>query len=425
MDTDDAWNSFRKTSVLGKLDTIASQLNDIKTDTERTAKLVPKILGDENAVDVANASPAGGDPLAGVTNTLSEAESAGLPGGDMPPEGATPEAEEGGGMEGEEMPKKKEIEKADDSEEEMDDAPMGDEADTGADDTAVASEDDVTVDDDLDDEEKDDEEDDGASDRLAGLAGGGEDLDDEGEDEDDDDLYFDLDDEDEDVDDLDDEDMDELGDEDTGGSDLGEESESRLARIMRLQADLNAAISELITDRITKGDASGGARIANAFASFEKSWRTDLNKSIDEVYGSDYLSKSDDIGAPEEPVEAGADAIAESDCDCDKEDKNKDLVKHPVEECNDSGKGDIAKSATPNVMSFKDMVGMFKTNARPPQESWANRDPMPPDLSEIRKSMGITGEGDSTLKERSIKGLMDSAHADREAYKLFMAQQKL
>ena len=64
MDHDIAWDEFKKqsaervqkTSVAGKLDTLAAPLNEIQTDTERIAEVVPRILGDENVVDEANLS---------------------------------------------------------------------------------------------------------------------------------------------------------------------------------------------------------------------------------------------------------------------------------------------------------------------------------------------------------------------------------
>ena len=62
METELAWNEFKassaegfqKSSVRAALDTIAAQLHEIKVNTDRTAQVVPKIMGDESAVDAAN-----------------------------------------------------------------------------------------------------------------------------------------------------------------------------------------------------------------------------------------------------------------------------------------------------------------------------------------------------------------------------------
>ncbi len=84
MDADIAWESFRKgsgirkASVSEKLDAIAGQLNDIRTDADRTATLVPKIMGDQTVLD--NAGEAGPAP---------EAE-AGATGGNPTEEGTMP-----------------------------------------------------------------------------------------------------------------------------------------------------------------------------------------------------------------------------------------------------------------------------------------------------------------------------------------------
>lgn len=59
MDTEKAWdlfksqNSIQKASISEKLDTISAQLNEIKTDSSRTASIVPKIMGDDNALNSA------------------------------------------------------------------------------------------------------------------------------------------------------------------------------------------------------------------------------------------------------------------------------------------------------------------------------------------------------------------------------------
>ena len=84
MDADIAWESFRKgsgirkASVSEKLDAIAGQLNDIRTDSDRTATLVPKIMGDQTVLD-----------NAGETGPAPEAE-AGVTGGNPIEEGTIP-----------------------------------------------------------------------------------------------------------------------------------------------------------------------------------------------------------------------------------------------------------------------------------------------------------------------------------------------
>ena len=70
MATDEAWREFRlnstqfqKASISEKLDALAAILQETQTDTKRMAQVVPKILGDEGAIDAANA---GADPMAGA-----------------------------------------------------------------------------------------------------------------------------------------------------------------------------------------------------------------------------------------------------------------------------------------------------------------------------------------------------------------------
>ena len=70
MDSDEAWDRFRddsysvrKASISEKLDVIAAAIQEMQTDTKRTAEIVPKIMGDEAALDAANAE-AGSDGLA-------------------------------------------------------------------------------------------------------------------------------------------------------------------------------------------------------------------------------------------------------------------------------------------------------------------------------------------------------------------------
>ena len=84
MDLDAAWEDFRKdtpiqkTSVAEKLDVIAAQLNEIQTDTKRTAEIVPKIMGDEAALDDVAELPA--EPMGGMGEPVPEDIPAGVPG---------------------------------------------------------------------------------------------------------------------------------------------------------------------------------------------------------------------------------------------------------------------------------------------------------------------------------------------------------
>lgn len=103
MDHDVAWDQFKKestervqkTSIAGKLDTIAAQLNEIQTDTSRVAELAPKILGDESAVDEANqAAPdmggSGGDMGDALGSLLGGGESQEEPAPEESPEEMPP-----------------------------------------------------------------------------------------------------------------------------------------------------------------------------------------------------------------------------------------------------------------------------------------------------------------------------------------------
>lgn len=104
-DVDEAWTQFKKNSesiakasVNEKLDVLAAQLNEVQTDTKRLAEIVPKIMGDETAIDEANAGAM--DPMAAMGGEMPPAD-AGIGGEEMPPEEGT-----GDEMmpEGEEMP---------------------------------------------------------------------------------------------------------------------------------------------------------------------------------------------------------------------------------------------------------------------------------------------------------------------------------
>ena len=109
MDHDVAWDQFKKestervqkTSIAGKLDTIAAQLNEIQTDTSRVAELAPKILGDESAVDEANqAAPdmggSGGDMGDALGSLLSGGDSQESAPEEMPAEEEPMGADTGG-----------------------------------------------------------------------------------------------------------------------------------------------------------------------------------------------------------------------------------------------------------------------------------------------------------------------------------------
>ena len=103
MDIDEAWDNFRsksfqKASVQEQLDTLAAAINEIKTDTSRTAEIVPQIMGDNASIDSANAEagaamPGAPDMMGGMggedMNAMDE---------QMPPEGGDMGADMGGEM---------------------------------------------------------------------------------------------------------------------------------------------------------------------------------------------------------------------------------------------------------------------------------------------------------------------------------------
>ena len=114
--SDSAWERFKqgsdtesvqKASLAEKLDILASQLNEVVTNTRNVAKLAPELMGDQSAIDAANmAAPAGdmgGGDMGGLPDPTALAEEmAGQLGGDetMNPEdeimmdGGAPEAPE-------------------------------------------------------------------------------------------------------------------------------------------------------------------------------------------------------------------------------------------------------------------------------------------------------------------------------------------
>ena len=96
MEIDEMWDAFqksrsiKKTSIAEKLDTIAAQNNEIQTDLARVSKLVPKILGDDAAIEASDAQT----PPMGM---MPGGEDMGAMGGAPPIEGgAIPGAEEMG-----------------------------------------------------------------------------------------------------------------------------------------------------------------------------------------------------------------------------------------------------------------------------------------------------------------------------------------
>ena len=73
MDTEKAWDDFcmqsariQKTSIAEKLDVLASAINEMKVDTERTAQVIPQIMGDETALETANAEAEAGAIAPGI-----------------------------------------------------------------------------------------------------------------------------------------------------------------------------------------------------------------------------------------------------------------------------------------------------------------------------------------------------------------------
>ena len=103
MNIDEAWEAFRKgepiqkTSVGEKLDTIAAALNEIQVDAHRTAEIVPKILGDDAALQ--NVSTEQPMPMDGQLDAMPEGMPAEVPGaeamGEPPIESAEAPVEPG------------------------------------------------------------------------------------------------------------------------------------------------------------------------------------------------------------------------------------------------------------------------------------------------------------------------------------------
>lgn len=112
-DTEQAWDSFvekrsfeKAASIQGQLDTMAAMIQDIKTDTERTAAIVDQIQGDNAAIDYenANAEPmmpdmAGAEdmmpPEEGMPEETAEVEDTATVDETVPPEDSAPAVEGG------------------------------------------------------------------------------------------------------------------------------------------------------------------------------------------------------------------------------------------------------------------------------------------------------------------------------------------
>lgn len=127
MDVDEAWErfqkseepytSFRRSSIDGKLDTIAAQIQEMSTDLNRVADIVPQVMGDRGALEADEQDPIDmvlGDDSPDLSSLTQQM------GGGMPPEGApggAPEeapAEGGPVEETEEVSEEEEVEKASD-----------------------------------------------------------------------------------------------------------------------------------------------------------------------------------------------------------------------------------------------------------------------------------------------------------------------
>ena len=89
INTEQAWEDFKEkrsfekaTSVQGQLDTMAAMLQDIQTNTQRTASVIDQINGDNAAIDYENANA---DPMAGMGMGMGDAMSEEMP-PEIPPE---------------------------------------------------------------------------------------------------------------------------------------------------------------------------------------------------------------------------------------------------------------------------------------------------------------------------------------------------
>lgn len=124
MEVEEAWELFRSNqlaksaSITGQMDTMAAQIHEIQTGVDRLTTLIPKLMGDEAAIDAANAD------ASALPDMMSMGDASGM-GGDMmgaPDMGAPEDTGE------DSMPKEEEkdtretasedeVEKADDTEE--------------------------------------------------------------------------------------------------------------------------------------------------------------------------------------------------------------------------------------------------------------------------------------------------------------------
>lgn len=96
MEAEEAWDMFKaqasadlrkSASVAGQLDTLAAQMQDIQTGVSRLTTLIPKLMGDETAIDAANAeaAPEPGPEMGEDEGSMPE-EDFGPPMGDEEPE---------------------------------------------------------------------------------------------------------------------------------------------------------------------------------------------------------------------------------------------------------------------------------------------------------------------------------------------------
>ena len=99
MEADEAWDLFKaqasadlrkSASMAGQLDTLAAQMQDIQTGVNRLTTLIPKLMGDETAIDAANEDAAPPEPAPGMGMDMG-----GAPEDDSAPpmEGGEPEDE--------------------------------------------------------------------------------------------------------------------------------------------------------------------------------------------------------------------------------------------------------------------------------------------------------------------------------------------
>lgn len=124
MEVEEAWELFRSNqlaksaSITGQMDTMAAQIHEIQTGVDRLTTLIPKLMGDEAAIDAANAEASAPPDMTGM------GDASGM-GGEMmgaPEMGAPEDTGEDSMPKDEEKDTKEtesadEVEKADDTEE--------------------------------------------------------------------------------------------------------------------------------------------------------------------------------------------------------------------------------------------------------------------------------------------------------------------